>query len=96
SLVEATRGEILYFVKTDGKGGLMRLKVRTPTFSNLLSLKRMLIGCEIADIPAIVASIDPCLSCTNRVTLLDQENGESKVVDMDTLRRMVRRKWTRR
>ncbi|MEM2152570.1 MAG: nickel-dependent hydrogenase large subunit [Candidatus Bathyarchaeia archaeon] len=96
SLVEAPRGELLHFVKTDGKGGLMRLKVRTPTFSNLLSLKRMLIGCEIADIPAIVASIDPCLSCTNRVTLLDQENGESKVVDMDTLRRMVRRKWTRR
>ncbi|MBS7640341.1 MAG: nickel-dependent hydrogenase large subunit [Candidatus Bathyarchaeia archaeon] len=96
SLVEAPRGELLYFVKTDGKGGLIRLKVRTPTFSNLLSLKRMLVGCEIADIPVIVASIDPCLSCTNRVTIINQEKGKSKVIDMDSLRRMVRRKWMRR
>ncbi|MCX8170844.1 MAG: nickel-dependent hydrogenase large subunit [Candidatus Bathyarchaeota archaeon] len=95
-LVEAPRGELLHFVKTDGKGGLKRLKVRTPTFSNLLSLKPMLVGCEIADIPAIVASIDPCLSCTNRLTIIDQESGESKSIDVDRLRRMVRRKWMRR
>ncbi|MBS7648056.1 nickel-dependent hydrogenase large subunit [Candidatus Bathyarchaeota archaeon] len=93
SLVEAPRGELLHFVKTDGKGGLRRLKVRTPTFSNLLSLKPMLTGCEIADIPVIVASIDPCLSCTNRVTIIDQINGESKSVEMDVLRRTVREKW---
>ncbi|MEM1581430.1 MAG: nickel-dependent hydrogenase large subunit [Candidatus Bathyarchaeia archaeon] len=93
SLVEAPRGELLHFVKTDGKGGLRRLKVRTPTFSNLLSLKPMLAGCEIADIPVIVASIDPCLSCTNRVTIIDQINGESKSVEMDVLRRTVREKW---
>jgi len=95
SLVEAPRGELLHFVKTDGKGGLRRLKVRTPTFSNLLGLKPMLTGCEIADIPVIVASIDPCLSCTNRVAIIDQRSGESKSVDMDVLRRMVRRKWMR-
>lgn len=95
SLVEAPRGELLHFVKTDGRGGLRRLKVRTPTFSNILSLKPMLIGCEIADIPAIVISIDPCLSCTNRVTIVDLKSGESKNVSMDTLRRMVMRKWMR-
>jgi len=95
SLVEAPRGELIHFVKTDGKGGLKRLKVRTPTFSNLLGLKSMLVGCEIADIPVIVGSIDPCLSCTNRVTIVDQEKRESKVVDINSLRRMVRRKWMR-
>jgi len=93
SLVEAPRGELLHFVKTDGKGGLRRLKVRTPTFSNLPGLKPMLTGCEIADIPVILASIDPCLSCTNRVAIIDQRSGESKSVDMDVLRRMVGRKW---
>ncbi|MEM1989362.1 MAG: nickel-dependent hydrogenase large subunit [Candidatus Bathyarchaeia archaeon] len=92
SLVEAPRGELFYFVKTDGKGGLRRLKVRTPTFSNLIGLKSMLLGCEIADIPVIVASIDPCLSCTNRVTIVDQRSGESKVVSLDALRRVVREK----
>ncbi|MEM0049128.1 MAG: nickel-dependent hydrogenase large subunit [Candidatus Bathyarchaeia archaeon] len=93
SLVEAPRGELLYFVKTDGKGGLRRLKVRTPTFSNLACLKHVLVGHEIADIPVIVASIDPCLSCTNRVTIINRENGELNVVGMDTLRRRVRKKW---
>ncbi|MEM2027647.1 MAG: nickel-dependent hydrogenase large subunit [Candidatus Bathyarchaeia archaeon] len=95
SLVEAPRGELLHFVKTDGKGGLRRLKVRTPTFSNLPGLKPMLTGCEIADIPVILASIDPCLSCTNRVAIIDQRSRESKSVDMDVLRRMVGRKWMR-
>lgn len=93
SLVEAPRGELLHFVKTDGKGGLKRLKVRTPTFSNLLGLKSMLLECEIADVPVIAASIDPCISCTNRVIVVDQKTGESKIVDMNSLRRMVRKKW---
>lgn len=92
SLVEAPRGELLYFVKTDGRGGLRRLKVRTPTFSNLLSLKFILLGCEIADIPVIVASIDPCLSCTNRVIIADQDSGESMVVDINSLRNKVKKK----
>jgi membrane-bound hydrogenase subunit alpha len=47
----------------------------------------MLIGCEVADVPVIVASIDPCLSCANRVTLVDYKTGEVKVVNTDELRR---------
>jgi NADH-quinone oxidoreductase subunit D len=66
SRVEAPRGELLYFVKTDGKESLDRLKVRTPTLANIISLKSLLIGREVADIPVIVASIDPCISCTDR------------------------------
>ncbi|MBE0512771.1 nickel-dependent hydrogenase large subunit [Candidatus Bathyarchaeota archaeon] len=66
SRVEAPRGELLYFVKTDGKESLDRLKVRTPTLANIISLKTLLIGREVADIPVIVASIDPCISCTDR------------------------------
>ncbi|MEM2128429.1 MAG: nickel-dependent hydrogenase large subunit [Halobacteria archaeon] len=85
--VEAPRGELLYFVKTDGKEGLRRLKVRTPTLANILGLRPMLIGGEIADIPVIIASIDPCLSCSNRVTILDQDKGEIKVMNSEALRR---------
>jgi len=90
SLVEAPRGELLYFVKTDGKEGLRRLKVRTPTISNVLALKPMLVGCEIADIPVIVASIDPCMACANRVTVIDVTTDSKKIVDMDFLRRRRR------
>ena len=87
SIVEAPRGELLYFVKTNGKDGLWRLKVRTPTIANVLGLKPMLIGGEIADIPVTVASIDPCMSCANRVTVVDQGKGEKKVINWENLRR---------
>jgi len=93
SIVEAPRGELLHFVKTDGKEGLRRLKVRTPTFINVLSLKPMLTGGEIADIPVALASIDPCIGCANRIAVVDEDNkGEVKVISLETLRRRGR-KW---
>ncbi len=85
SLVEAPRGELLHFVKTNGKEGLQRLKIRTPTHANVLTLKPMLIGNEIADIPVVVASIDPCLSCTNRITVIDRTTKETKILELEKL-----------
>jgi len=87
SMVEAPRGELLYFVKTNGKEGLWRLKVRTPTIPNVLALKPMLVGCEIADIPVATASIDPCMACANRITVVDHDKEEEKVVNLENLRR---------
>jgi NADH-quinone oxidoreductase subunit D len=66
SRVEAPRGELIHYVKTDGKQGLERLKVRSPTLANIISMPIMLKGREIADIPVIVATIDTCMSCTDR------------------------------
>jgi Ni,Fe-hydrogenase III large subunit len=91
SMVEAPRGELLYFVKTNGKEGLWRLKVRTPTIPNVLALKPMLVGCEIADIPVTVASIDPCMACANRITVVDAAKEKVKIVDMDALKRRGRK-----
>ena len=91
SMVEAPRGELLYFLRTNGKEGLSRLKVRTPTIPNVLGLKPMLIGGEIADIPVTVASIDPCMACANRITFIDKNKGETRIAGLESLRR-VRRK----
>jgi NADH-quinone oxidoreductase subunit D len=66
SRVEAPRGELVYYAKTNGKEGLKRLKIRTPTLANIICLKTMLNGLEVADIPVVVASIDPCISCADR------------------------------
>lgn len=87
SLVEAPRGELLHFVKTNGKEGLWRLRVRTPTFTNILGLKPMLIGGEIADIPVTLASIDPCIGCANRIAVVDEDQGEVRVINLENLRR---------
>lgn len=64
--VEAARGELFYYINTDGKDGFKRVKIRTPTLANVICLKNLLLGLEVADIPVVVASIDPCISCADR------------------------------
>ena len=64
--LEQPRGEVVYYVKGNGTKHLDRFRVRTPTFANLPPLVKMLEGCSLADVPTIILSIDPCISCTER------------------------------
>lgn len=64
--VEQPRGELMYYFKADGTKNLDRLRIRTPTFANIPPLAAMLPGIELADVPVVVLSIDPCISCTER------------------------------
>jgi ech hydrogenase subunit E len=64
--LEQPRGEVLYYVKANGTKFLDRVRVRTPTFTNIPSLLKILQGCELADVPMMVLTIDPCISCTER------------------------------
>ncbi|MEM2425309.1 MAG: NADH-quinone oxidoreductase subunit C [Candidatus Bathyarchaeia archaeon] len=66
SRVEAPRGELFYYVKSNGSSYPERVKIRTPTFANILSFIHLTRGCNIADIPVIFSSLDPCFSCTDR------------------------------
>lgn len=63
---EAPRGELIYYLRTDGSDMPERLKWRVPSYMNWEALKVMLIGSRVAEIPLIVNSIDPCISCTDR------------------------------
>ncbi len=65
---EQPRGELFYYAKGNGTIHLDRLRIRTPTIPNIPPLLGMLVGHNVADIPAIVHSIDPCMSCTERIT----------------------------
>lgn len=64
--VEAPRGEVFYYVASDGTDKPARVKVRTPTFMNIPSVAAMMKGNALADVPLIQAAIDPCYSCTDR------------------------------
>ncbi len=66
SRTEQPRGELIYYLKGNGTNNLERLKIRTPTFANIPTLLVMLPGCEMADVPVITLSIDPCVACTER------------------------------
>jgi ech hydrogenase subunit E len=62
--VEAPRGELMYYLKGDGKMMLNRVRIKTPTFSSIPAFMEIFKGSNYADAPAILASFDPCLSCT--------------------------------
>lgn len=64
--VEQPRGEAIYYVKANGTKFLDRVRVRTPTFANLPGMLSTLKGCELADVPILILTIDPCISCTER------------------------------
>ena len=66
SRVEQPRGECMYYVKGNGSKYLDRVRIRTPTFANIPPLLHMVKGIQLADVPAVVLSIDPCISCTER------------------------------
>lgn len=63
---EQPRGEVIYYAKANGTKFLERMRVRTPTFANIPPLLATLRGCQLADVPVIVLTIDPCISCAER------------------------------
>lgn len=63
---EAPRGELFYYIRTDGSDIPTRLKWRVPSYPNWEALEVMMKDCAIADVSLIVNSIDPCVSCTER------------------------------
>ncbi len=63
---EQPRGEVIYYAKANGTKFLQRMRVRTPTFANIPALVKMLQGVQLADVPVLVLTIDPCISCTER------------------------------
>ncbi|MEN6559488.1 MAG: nickel-dependent hydrogenase large subunit [Acidobacteriota bacterium] len=63
---EAPRGECFYYVAAGGTDAPLRVKIRTPSFVNLPLVRIMVLGANLADVPLINASIDPCYSCTCR------------------------------
>jgi membrane-bound hydrogenase subunit alpha len=82
---EAPRGEVMHYVKMVGEESPFSWKVRAPTYNNLLGWVPMLMNEQIADVPIIAASIDPCMSCTNRVVKAD---GSTTMYDKEQLHRL--------
>jgi NADH-quinone oxidoreductase subunit D len=82
SRVEAPRGEVFYFLKSNGSEKPERIKVRTPSVCNFLSVIATAPGYQLADMPMILAGIDPCFSCNDRMVIL---NGD-KVWTWEQLR----------
>jgi membrane-bound hydrogenase subunit alpha len=75
---EAPRGETFHYIRSDGTNRPARHKVRAPTFMNLPTCKSTVIGSNIADAAIILASIDPCYCCTERLVVCTID-GKNKI-----------------
>jgi membrane-bound hydrogenase subunit alpha len=92
---EAPRGEVFHYVRLVEDVEEMAIwKVKAPTYSNLMSWVPKFMGGEIADIPIVAASIDPCMCCMDRVHLVD-ERGAQSVKAKEELVRLSREKTRR-
>jgi NADH-quinone oxidoreductase subunit D len=87
SRYEAPRGEDVHYVKSNGTDKPERVKVRAPTMANAASVAHMLQGGYLADVPIVIAAIDPCFSCTDRaVQVRDAKSGDETSMDWKSLR----------
>ncbi|MFA5394276.1 MAG: nickel-dependent hydrogenase large subunit [Candidatus Ratteibacteria bacterium] len=88
SRYEAPRGEDVHYVKANGTEKPERVKVRAPTLANIQAVKKMLENRYLADMPIVIAAIDPCFSCTDRmINVRDAESKNNRLMEWETLRR---------
>ncbi len=86
SRVEAPRGELFYFLKSNGGDRPERVKIRTPSLCNFTSVTTLAVGHQLADIPMLLAGIDPCFSCNDRAVIVQRARGEPQRWTWEQLR----------
>ena len=86
SRVEAPRGELFYFIKSNGSENPDRIHIRTPTLCNMASVLTLTVGHRLADVPMILAGVDPCFSCNDRAIVLQRGRDSSDQWSWEQLR----------
>ncbi len=66
SRVESSRGDLGFFIISDGSAKPFRLKIRAPSFSNLSVLRELVRGLRVSDVVAVLGSIDIVLGEVDR------------------------------
>lgn len=64
--VESARGELGYYLVSDGSNRPYRVRVRSPSFPHIEVLKEVLVGLIISDVVVAIASVDPILGDVDR------------------------------
>ncbi|HMC82465.1 MAG TPA: NADH dehydrogenase (quinone) subunit D, partial [Candidatus Polarisedimenticolia bacterium] len=64
--IEAPKGELGFYVKSEGEKSPYRLKIRSPSFVSLQGIPLMAEGLMVSDLIAVVASLDPVMGEVDR------------------------------
>lgn len=91
---EAPRGECFHYVRSDGANSPVRHKIRAPSYVNIPTFKASCTGQTISDVAIILAGVDPCYCCTERVAVYDAGN-KKKLYGFPELVKMSRKKTER-
>ena len=85
AVAEAPRGELTYYVCSSGGDKPYRVKIRTPSFNNIVNSAFAYVDQMIADVPIILGSFDPCISCMERAVVTDLRRGDKYQVPLKKL-----------
>ena len=92
---EAPRGEVFHYIRSDGSNRPVRHKVRAPSFMNVPTNTVTVLGATVADATIILAAVDPCYCCTERMaSAVDRRSGD-RVWDGRDLIRLSQEKTER-
>lgn len=83
---EAPRGEVIHYIRANGTNYPERHKIRAPSFMNVASFKKTVIGESIADAALITAAVDPCYCCTERMAVVDPETDKVLMTGEEMIR----------
>ena len=86
SRVEAPRGELFYYIKSNGGEHPARVHIRTPSLCNWVSVLEKAVGRQLADVPMLIAGMDPCFSCNDRLVTTVNKTGDRKTWSWKQLR----------
>ncbi|HEY5119263.1 MAG TPA: nickel-dependent hydrogenase large subunit [Anaerolineales bacterium] len=95
SRIEAPRGGLFYFIKSDGSENPFRVKVRTPSLRNFMSVIVGVVGHQLADVPMILAGIDPCFSCNDRTVIVHREGSDGSAPPSESDSRKDSSSWSK-
>lgn len=87
SRFEAPRGELFYYIKSNGTDKPERVKIRTPSICNWIYVLTKAVGSQMADVPPLLAGIDPCFSCNDRMIVVNRRGGDRRIWTREDLRR---------
>lgn len=82
---EAPRGEDMHWSMTGNNQKIYRWRAKAATYSNWPVLRYALQGNTVSDAAVIVGSLDPCYSCTDRVTICDVKTHKETIVTKQQL-----------
>ena len=88
---EAPRGECIHYVRSDRTNRPVRHKVRAPSFMNVATNQKAVIGQHISDALLVLAAVDPCYCCTERLAVIEKKTNK-RLYSADDLIRLSQEK----